>query len=105
MPKDQFRYFIQLQNFMDGSLPRSRAQELQRQQADDVMRVLGEWLADNQLQHKVRAIQATLFGQIQITCTQDVIQRLRQMDLAAIALIRQGGITEQFNRWGESRGG
>ena len=99
MQTNLYRYFIQLQPVSDGYLPRPRFLELQRQQADDFILCLRQWLADHDLQDQVASLTATLFGQIQITCTADVMQRVRQRELQQILAIQSGrGRYEGINR-------
>lgn len=89
MRHETYRYFIRLNPVADGALPRARALELQRQQADEFIANLQQWLADQELTPQVSSLSATTFGQIQIICTRDVMYKLRASDWAEIVGIQQ----------------
>jgi hypothetical protein len=97
MKNSHCRYFIELQP-RDG-VPVSRADEIetQRQSALKFVQTLREWLDENELNDRVSKLDATMFGQIQITCEPGVMQRIRDQDIVAIAAIRQNaGYTESL---------
>jgi hypothetical protein len=88
MTQDKHRYYIELQ--MDSeSVPRNREAEIRRAQATQFIGQFSEWLREQKLNDEV-AMAVTALGQVQITCEQDIISRLRSNDKLNIAAIRQG---------------
>lgn len=91
MTQNQNRYFIELQ--LDGltEIPRNRESEIRRAQAADFINQLADWLSTEELKDKVASMAITALGQVQITCEQDIIHRMRSDDNLPIATIRQSG--------------
>ena len=57
------------------------------------------WLHEQELNDKVASMAITALGQVQITCEQGIISRLREDDTLQIATIRQGGsLAESIQR-------
>ncbi len=99
MTEEKNRYFIELQ--MDGEcdIPRNREAEIRRALAAQFIDQLSVWLHAEELNGKVASMAITALGQVQITCAQDIISRLRDDDKLHIAAIRQGtSLTESINR-------
>lgn len=88
MSHERFRYFIELQPDVEPDATRARETELRRAIASEFVLFLREWLDDNDLESSVGAVDVTAFGQIHITCTADVIRRIREENLTDIAAIR-----------------
>jgi hypothetical protein len=85
------RYFIELQMEAASDVPRNREAEIRRAQAAHFISHLNAWLHNEELNGKVASMAITALGQVQITCEQDIISRLRDDDSLQIAAIRQGG--------------
>ncbi len=99
MPEEKNRYFIELQ--MDGVLeiPRNREAEMRRAQAAQFVDQIAEWLHEQDLDSKVASMAITALGQVQITCADDVINRIRDDESLQIATIRQSTtVAESINR-------
>jgi hypothetical protein len=102
MPEDKNRYFIELQ--MEAELldaPRSREAEIRRAQAAQFIDQIALWLHEESLKDKVTSMAVTALGQVQITCEQDIISRLRGDEKLQIATIRQSAsIADSVQRLG-----
>jgi hypothetical protein len=101
MTSDKNRYFIELQ--MDGEfeVPRNREAEIRRAQAAHFIDQIAAWLQEEALNDKVASMAITALGQVQITCEQDIISRLRSDEHLNIAVIRQGvALTDSIQRIG-----
>ncbi|MDD3288951.1 MAG: hypothetical protein PHX43_08135, partial [Alphaproteobacteria bacterium] len=77
MVNEKFRYFIELG--LETTTPSSRReeQEIRREKALQVVQKLRDWLHEQGLENKVATISPTAFGQVQITCAADVMQKIR----------------------------
>jgi hypothetical protein len=85
------RYFIELQLAgKQAEVPRNREAEIRRAQAAQFIDQLSIWLHEQELNDKVGGVAITALGQVQITCEDDIISRLRDDDKGQIATIRQG---------------
>jgi hypothetical protein len=85
------RYFIELQmEASESDVPRSREAEIRRAQAAQFIDQLAVWLHEQELKDKVASMAITALGQVQITCEQDIISKLRGDENLNIAAIRQG---------------
>ncbi len=91
MTQDKNRYFIELQLETVSEMTRNRETEMRRAQAAHFIDQLATWLTEESLKDKVSSMAITAMGQVQITCEQDIIARLRNDDNMPIATIRQGG--------------
>lgn len=91
MNGDHNRYFIELQPD-DGfdAVPRYREDETRREQAVLFIASVYNWLKNHDLSAKVSAIDVTVFGQVRITCEDEIIHRIRDEDRLNIASIRPG---------------
>ncbi|MDE1900412.1 MAG: hypothetical protein KGI37_02065 [Alphaproteobacteria bacterium] len=101
MTANKNRYFIELQ--LDGAheIPRNREAEIRRAQAAHFIDQIATWLHESSMKDKVSAMAVTALGQVQITCEQDVINRLRHDDNMNIATIRQSGsLADNLSRIG-----
>ncbi|MGB9153976.1 MAG: hypothetical protein WCD70_12925 [Alphaproteobacteria bacterium] len=101
MTSDKNRYFIELQ--MDGEfeVPRNREAEIRRAQATQFIDQIAHWLMEEELNDKVASMAVTALGQVQITCEQDIISRMRGDENLNIAVIRRGGaLTDSIQRIG-----
>ena len=104
MSNPHYRYFIELQPSNGAPVHRSAEAQTRRATALEFLTTVRDWLVKQDLNEKVSALNVTLFGQIQITCESDVIQRIRHDDVVDIASIRQGTMyTENLSRWNEAR--
>ena len=90
MQNNKNRYFIELQMGADAPVPRNREAEIRRAQAAQFIDQLALWLHEQELNDKVTSMAITALGQVQITCEQDIISRLRDDEKLQIAAIRQG---------------
>lgn len=97
MPKERYRYFIELQPPVAEKLPRHKEQEIRRSAALEFVRSLREWLQESGMTKKVGAVDVTLFGQVLITCETDVIDFVREQDVLNIAAIRQAASLEKIS--------
>ena len=88
MPYNTHRYFIELQ-LDDPAVPRNREAALRRAQAAQFIDQIAAWLHDESLKDKVTSLAITALGQVQITCEQDIIDKMRDDDALHIASIRQ----------------
>jgi hypothetical protein len=99
--KNKCRYFIELQMGMDADVPRNREAAVRRAQAAQFIDQIALWLHAEELNDKVTSMAITALGQVQITCDQDIISRLRGDETLHIATIRQGAtLSESVNRVG-----
>jgi len=89
MTQDKNRYFIELQMDRSAEVPRNREAEIRRAQAAQFIDTLAIWLHAEALNDKVASMAVTALGQVQITCEQDIISRLRDDEKLNIATIRQ----------------
>ena len=89
---DHNRYFIELQPNSAGPVPRHSEDAVRRAQAIHFMTTIYNWLKTHALEDKVSDVDVTAFGQIQITCTVNVINRIRNEDELSIASIRPGAM-------------
>jgi hypothetical protein len=103
MRQDTHRYFIELQMDAEPSVPRDREAALRRAQAVLFIDQVSDWLHKMELRDKVASMAVTALGQVQITCEQDIISRLRDDDKLNIAAIRQGATisdsVQRVNGW------
>jgi hypothetical protein len=90
-PNNKNRYFIELHMEAANEVPRNREAEIRRAQAAHFIDQMAFWLHEEELNGKVASMAITALGQVQITCEQDIISRLRKDDSLQIAMIRQGG--------------
>jgi hypothetical protein len=88
MAQDKNRYFIELQ-MESNEVPRNREAEIRRAQAAQFIDQIANWLHEQELNDKVTSMAITALGQVQITCEQDIISRLRNDEKLNIATIRQ----------------
>jgi hypothetical protein len=101
MTQDKNRYFIELHLDASSEIPRNREAELRRAQAASFIDQLAVWLGAEELNDKVASMAVTALGQVQITCEQDIITRLRRDDNMPIATIRQSAsLSENIHRLG-----
>ena len=101
MATDKNRYFIELQMDGDFEVPRSREAEIRRAQAAQFIDQIAAWLLDEELNDKVASMAITALGQVQITCEQDIISRIRDDENLNIAVIRRGGaLSDSLQRIG-----
>ena len=101
MTESKNRYFIELQLGSSSDVPRNREAEVRRAQAAQFIDQLALWLHDEELNDKVASMAVTALGQVQITCEQDIISRLRDDDTLQIAAIRQSSnLAESIQRIG-----
>jgi hypothetical protein len=99
MNYDKHRYFIELQMGGQGETPRNREAEIRRAQAAQFIDQIVEWLHKEALNDKVASMAVTALGQVQITCEQDIISRIRDDENLNIAAIRQGtALSESVQR-------
>lgn len=104
MNHDHHRYFIELQPKDGTPVPRHQEAEIRREQAADFIAHIGDWLRRESLENKVASMAITALGQVQIICAAEVINHLRDDDLAAIAAIRNSAMfIEGMHRWSEAR--
>jgi hypothetical protein len=89
MGEEKNRYFIELQMKNGADIPRNREAELRRAQAAQFIDQIAQWLHEEALNTKVASMAITALGQVQITCEQDIISRLREDEKLQIATIRQ----------------
>ncbi len=88
MNGNHFRYYIVLQPEKTMTGPATLQRQSRRTAAFEFVKLLKEWIAENQQQPQVSALEVTMFGQIQITCAPEFIDQIRQQDMLAIAEIR-----------------
>jgi hypothetical protein len=91
MGQDKNRYFIELHMDDVSDVPRNREAEIRRVQAAHFIDQIAAWLHEEELKDKVTSMAVTALGQVQITCEQDIITRLRGDETLQIATIRQSG--------------
>ena len=97
--EEKNRYFIELQMDSESEIPRNREAEIRRAQAAQFIDQISMWLHEQELNDKVASMAITALGQVQITCEQGIISRLREDDTLQIATIRQGGsLAESIQR-------
>jgi len=97
--EEKNRYFIELQMDNESEVPRNREAEIRRAQAAQFIDQISMWLHEQELNDKVASMAITALGQVQITCEQGIISRLREDDTLQIATIRQGGsLAESIQR-------
>ena len=89
MSEGKNRYFIELQMGADSDVPRNREAEIRRAQAAQFIDQIASWLHEEALNDKVASMAVTALGQVQITCEQGIISRMRDDDTLNIAAIRQ----------------
>ena len=87
--KNKHRYFIELHMGAESDVPRNREAEVRRAQAAQFIDQIALWLHEMELKDKVTSMAITALGQVQITCEQDIISRLRGDETLSIAAIRQ----------------
>ncbi len=85
---DHYRYFIVLQPQRLPVGPFTLQRQARRAAAFEFVGLLQEWTAERDQQDQVSALEVTMFGQIQITCSPEFIEQIRQQDILAIAEIR-----------------
>jgi len=85
---NHFRYFIVLQPERTLSGAAALQRQTRRAAAFTFVELLKEWIAENNQESQVSAIEVTMFGQIQLTCDPAFIDQIRQQDILAIAEIR-----------------
>jgi hypothetical protein len=99
MNRDHRRYFIELQPEGATPVPRNREAETRREQATLFVETVYGWLRSHDLDDKVSEMDVTMFGQVQITCEAEIINRIRDEDALSIAAIRPGALyVEGMNR-------
>ncbi len=91
---DHFRYYIVLQTRDGDAGPASLHRQTRRVAAFEFVKLLREWVAEQQQAAQVSALDVTMFGQIQITCAPEFIDQIRQQDILAIAEIRPANSAE-----------
>lgn len=85
---DHYRYFIVLQPQRLPAGPFALQRQARRTAAFEFVALLREWVTEKAQQDEVSALDVTMFGQIQITCSPDFIELIRQQDILPIAEIR-----------------
>ena len=99
MALDTNRYFIELHMDGDAEIPRNRETEIRRAQATQFIDQIATWLMEQELHDKVASMAVTALGQVQITCEQDIISRMRGDENLNIATIRRGhGLNDSIQR-------
>ncbi len=99
MLPDTHRYFIELHMDAGYEVPRNREAEVRRAQAEQFIGQISQWLREQELNDRVASIAVTALGQVQITCAQDIIGRMRNDENLNIADIRSGGtLTDSVRR-------
>ena len=101
MAANKNRYFIELQMDGESEVPRNREAEIRRAQAAQFIDQIATWLMEEELNDKVASMAVTALGQVQITCEQDIISRMRGDENLNIAVIRRSGAwTDSIQRIG-----
>lgn len=85
---DHYRYFIVLQPQRLPIGPFALQRQARRAAAFELVALLREWATEKAQQDQISALEVTMFGQIQITCTPEFIEQIRQQDILPIAEIR-----------------
>lgn len=85
---DHYRYFIVLQPQRLPAGPFALQRQARRSAAFEFVALLREWTTEKAQQDEVSALEVTMFGQIQITCTPEFIEQIRRQDILPIAEIR-----------------
>lgn len=85
---DHYRYFVVLQPQRLPAGPLALQRQARRAAAFEFVDLLQEWTTEKAQQDEVSALEVTMFGQIQITCTPGFIEQIRQQDILPIAEIR-----------------
>ncbi|MDR3425470.1 MAG: hypothetical protein P4M13_10450 [Alphaproteobacteria bacterium] len=99
MQHDQHRYFIELQINFEDDVPRNREAEVRRAQAAQFIDHVSRWLQDQSLNDKVASIAITALGQVQMTCEEDVMNRLQEDEKQNIAIVRRSAsLAESIQR-------
>lgn len=92
MSEEKYRYFIELLADLNEPCSRAEANERRHSQALETITQLRDWLHDNGLEEKVGLLSPTTFGQVQITCEAQVMDKIREEEALPIAAIRQGSL-------------
>ena len=89
------RYFIELHVPSDTEASRTAQDQLRRHHSIEFVRIISEWLRDNNMSKEVNDLSVTAMGQVMIVCTRPVIDMIREQDIWAVAHIRS---SDQFNQ-------
>lgn len=92
MPDQKLRYFIELHPGAEEAFSRHQIYARRRAQALATVTHLRSWLLREGLERKVALLSPTAFGQVQITCEPDVMERIRDDETMPISVIRQGSL-------------